>query len=463
MEYKAGLGATGSGKSYLDYAYVIPQRIMKHKGEGLITMFGYTRDTFERNVLQPMRDIWGEDFVPHLRAGNTIRLFGKTCYVLGACNSRSVSAIQGQTIEYAYGDEITTWSQSLFEMLKSRLRCEHSVFDGTCNPDNPQHWFKAFLDSGADIYQQKYTIDDNPFLPAEFVANLKREYEGTVYYQRYILGNWTQAEGMIYPRYHEALQPFPEGAAVEDIAVSIDYGTQNAFAAMLWQKSKSVWYAVRCYYYSGRAEQLQKTDYEYGEDLDNWLAPVLDEREERRRLTGMAQPKIKTIIDPSAASFIALLRKKPWCKVMPAQNDVANGIRNTATAMHTGIIKIDPTLKPWVSEAEGYVWEDGVEDKPKKVNDHCLTGDTTVETTDGSVAIKDLVGQTGKVYTIKDGERTERRFERVRLTQKRAQIYRIDLADGRFIRCTGEHLILTAKGWKRADKLTENDEIIDVS
>jgi phage terminase large subunit len=82
-------------------------------------------------------------------------------------------------------------------MLKSRLRTEHSHFDGTCNPDNPRHWFKAFIESDADIYQQSYVIDDG-VLPEEVVAQLKKEYAGTVYYDRFILGKWVAAEGAIY-------------------------------------------------------------------------------------------------------------------------------------------------------------------------------------------------------------------------------------------------------------------------
>ena len=83
-------------------------------------------------------------------------------------------------------------------MLKSRLSCPHSHFDGTCNPESPTHWFKKFLDSDADIYCQAYTIDDNPTLPAQFVADLKKEYTGTVYYNRFILGQWMAANGVIY-------------------------------------------------------------------------------------------------------------------------------------------------------------------------------------------------------------------------------------------------------------------------
>ena len=189
-------GATGSGKSYLDIAVTIPKRILAAKGEGLIVLLGNTKGTLERNILSPMRDLYG-DLVGTISSDNTVKLFGRKCYALGADNRKHVARIQGATFEYVYGDEITTWSQEVFEMLKSRLRCEHSHFDGTCNPDNPRHWFKGFLESDADIYHQQYVIDDG-VLPEHVVTELKKEYAGTVYYQRYILGEWAAAEGVIY-------------------------------------------------------------------------------------------------------------------------------------------------------------------------------------------------------------------------------------------------------------------------
>lgn len=366
-------GATGSGKSFLDYSVVIPKRILATRGEGLITLFGYTRDTFERNILQPMRDIWGQSLVPQLKSGNTINLFGKTCYVLGADKVTSVARIQGQTIEYAYGDEITTWSQPLFEMLKSRLRCEHSVFDGTCNPDSPTHWFKEFLDSNADIYQQKYTIDENPFLPSRFVEELKKEYEGTVYYDRYILGNWTKAEGLIWPMYEKALEKIECNAVdfpVEKMRVSIDYGTLNAFAALLWLKIDNIWYAERGYYYSGRDQHRTKTDNDYLQDLELWLADILEVWNNKRE-SGQQMPSIKCIIDPSAASFIALLRRQKWATVIQADNNVLDGIRETATCLQLGYIKVNPDIKEIKDEFQGYVWDESTEEeRPLKENDH---------------------------------------------------------------------------------------------
>ena len=356
------IGATGSGKSFVDFAVTIPKRINACRGEGLIVLMGNTRGTLERNILEPMRSIW-PGCVGDIRSDNTVQIFGKKVYALGADNKKHVARIQGATFEYVYGDEITTWSRDVFEMLKSRLRCQHSHFDGTCNPDSPGHWFKAFLESDADIFQQSYVIDDG-VLPEHVVEELKKEYAGTIYYDRYILGLWTAATGIIYPMFREAIAEPPADQEPSEFCLSIDYGTQNAFAAILWAKYGAVWYAVREYYYSGRDTGVQKTDDEYAQDLDKWLSDLSQYD---------SYMKLPTIIDPSAASFIALLRKRGKYKVLPADNAVADGIRETATAMQTGKLKIAPSLKNWRKEAEGYVWDEKAgEDKPVKVNDHLM-------------------------------------------------------------------------------------------
>ena len=200
------VGAVRSGKSWLDYAVTIPKRLLAMRGQGAALILGNTQGTVKRNILEPMRDIWGEHLVGRVISGeNYAKIFGQQVYVLGADKQTSVTKIQGMTVEYAYGDEMTTWAQPVFEMLKGRLSCEHSAFDGTANPDNAHHFIKRFIDSDADVYCQNYTIDDNPFLPSEFVRQLKKEYAGTVYYKRFILGQWAAAEGACYPLF--AAQP----------------------------------------------------------------------------------------------------------------------------------------------------------------------------------------------------------------------------------------------------------------
>ena len=230
-------GATGSGKSYLDIAVTIPKRIIASKNEGLIVLIGNTKGTLERNILSPMRDLY-KDLVGTVSSDNTVNIFGKKCYALGADNKKHVARIQGATFEYCYGDEVTTWSEEVFQMLKSRLRCKHSHFDGTCNPDNPKHWFKAFLDSDADIYQQAYVIDDG-VLPQDIVDQLKKEYAGTVYYDRFINGLWVAAEGAIYRTFADTPERFlcapslvdftqPEHLDIVKANIGVDFGGGNS-------------------------------------------------------------------------------------------------------------------------------------------------------------------------------------------------------------------------------------------
>ena len=189
--------------------YVIPKRIRARIGKpGLVAILGVSKGTIERNILEPMRNIWGSKLVGEINSQNKCYLFGEMVYCLGAEKINQVSKLRGSSIKYCYGDEVADWSKEVFEMLKSRLDKPYSCFDGALNPQNPTHWLKEFLDSNADIYLQTYTIFDNPFLDPKFVEELCKEYEGTVYYDRYIKGLWKRAEGAIYRKFADNPKAF---------------------------------------------------------------------------------------------------------------------------------------------------------------------------------------------------------------------------------------------------------------
>lgn len=195
-------GATRSGKTYLDY-FIIPRSIRARAGKpGLVVLLGNTKGTLQRNVIDPLIDIYGEDLVTPIGSDNTARLFGEKCYCLGADTKAHVNKLRGASIKYCYGDEMTTWEQEVFEMLKSRLDKPYSRFDGTCNPTDPDSFVKKFMESDADVFSQGYTIDDNPFLDARVKESMKREHKG-VFYDRYIRGLWVRPEGVIYPWFSE--------------------------------------------------------------------------------------------------------------------------------------------------------------------------------------------------------------------------------------------------------------------
>lgn len=243
--WNVSLGATRSGKTYLDY-YKIPYRIRRAPAEGLVLLLGNTKGTLERNILEPMRKIWTPGLVGNIGSDNKVTLFGRECYALGADKINQVSKLQGAGLSYCYGDEVTTWHQDVFRMLQSRLDKPGSCFDGTCNPETPNHWFKSFLDGNADIYQMPFTIDDNPFLDPTFVRALKAEYAGSVYYDRFILGRWKAAEGVIYRQFANDSDRFiidvpPE---IRMATIGVDFGGNGSAHAMVCNGITPGWRSV---------------------------------------------------------------------------------------------------------------------------------------------------------------------------------------------------------------------------
>lgn len=351
-------GATRSGKTYLDFRWIIPIRIRERAGkDGLTVILGVTKSTIERNVLEPMRTIYGDALVGTISSDNTAWIFGEKCYCLGAEKVSQVSKIRGASIKYCYGDEVADWSQEVFELLKSRLDKAYSCFDGTYNPQGPNHWLKVFLDSKADIFSQTYTIDDNPFLPEAFVENLKREYRGTVFYDRYILGRWALAEGLIYPMFGES-NIVDEEPPAGRYYISVDYGTLNPFSAGLWCVTKQGAVRIKEYYYSGRGTQKQLTDEEYYQAI-------------RELADGYNVDYV--VIDPSAASFITTVFRHNEFHVVKANNDVMDGIRRTSVYLKSGELKIHRQCKDAIREFGLYRWdEESTVDKVIKADDHAM-------------------------------------------------------------------------------------------
>lgn len=237
--YNLKVGARRCGKTYLDNLWTIPTRILERAGlDGLYVILGVSKGTIERNVLQPLRQIYGRNMVGTINSNNIAKLFGEEVYCLGAEKVNQVSKIQGTSIKYCYGDEVAKWNQEVFIMVQGSLDKPYSMFDGALNPENQSHWLKKdFLDQieekGLDVYVQHYTIFDNPFLPKEFVDNLCKEYEGTVFYDRLILGLWKNAEGIIYKQFADNPSQFIKDKAVDEngnkinfmiISIGIDYG-----------------------------------------------------------------------------------------------------------------------------------------------------------------------------------------------------------------------------------------------
>ena len=191
-------GATRSGKTHVSY-FTALKHIKEHWNDAVL-FTGKTLNTLDRNVFDPMRNIFGTEYVGDIVKNREINIFGKRCYCVGANDERAITKIQGSGLGYAYCDELTTYPENFFQMLKSRLDAPNACCDATCNPESPSHFVKQFIDkSGVDVYAEHFTLYDNDFLTPEFISALENEYRGTIYFDKWVLGNWVKAEGLVFP------------------------------------------------------------------------------------------------------------------------------------------------------------------------------------------------------------------------------------------------------------------------
>lgn len=363
-------GAIRSGKTVsMSLSYIMwAMSVFSGQNFGLC---GKTIGSFRRNVLfwlKLMLRSRGYKIQDH-RADNllvvTLRGIENYFYIFGGKDERSQDLIQGITLAGCFFDEVALMPESFVNQATGRCSVKGSKYWFNCNPDGPYHWFKTeWIDRKKEknLIHLHFTMEDNLSLAEKIKERYRSMYTG-VFYERYILGLWTVAEGVIYDM-------FSMGVHVKDMIsnllssgryVSVDYGTQNATVFLLWNKGKDgVWYCTKEYYYSGREEKRQKTDSEYADDLVCWLG----------------ETKVKTIIvDPSAASFIAELRKRGM-SVTKAKNDVADGIRLVGTLLNTKRIAFSKECVNTILEFSSYVWDtkaaDKGEDKPIKEHDHAM-------------------------------------------------------------------------------------------
>lgn len=356
-------GAASSGKTYLGY-YVKALR-MRQLPAGNCLLVGKTQQSYCRNVLDPMREIWGEAFVSPLHGNGTVELFGRRCYVYGANDEKAKQKIQGLSLVYCDGDEFATWPESFFGMLKSRLRTTGATCDLTCNPEGPFHWAKKFIDETGGLRYWHYVIDDNPFLDPDYVSAIKSEYTG-MWFQRYILGLWVAAEGAIYGM----LDTSPGGKHVvdelppmRDYWVGVDYGTANPTVFLLvgLGEDNCLYVVDECVWNPADNSGRQRTDAQHSAAFREWLK-------------GHGVRPHWVFIDPSAASFRLQLFRDGVKNLAAANNSVLDGIRRVGSILGSERLKFHKRCKITLGEMVSYVWDPKAqkigEDAPLKVNDH---------------------------------------------------------------------------------------------
>ena len=282
-------------------------------------------------------------------------------YLFGGKDESSAALIQGMTLSGVLFDEVALMPKSFVEQALARCSVNGSKFWFNCNPEYPGHWFfKEWISKreSRNAFYLHFTMDDNPSLSKSLKNRYKRLYSGS-FYQRFIEGKWVAAEGLVYPFMSEGTAfSAPPKVSFERFALSCDYGIVNPTSCGLWGQYGGVWYRIDEYYYDSRKEGETRTD-------DEHYAQI-------KKMVGGRNIELMTV-DPSAASFITLIRRYNDFKVVPAKNNVFEGIQEVSSALKRGDIKICSNCYGSMREFSIYRWNDGGnKDSPLKENDHAM-------------------------------------------------------------------------------------------
>ena len=339
-------------------------RMSSSSGDGANIVIGYSTNTVWRNIFQPIFS--RPEFAavaPHLsyrRNAPEGTLFGKRFAVVGANNESSWLAIQGLTIENAWGDEAVGWPKSFWDMLVSRLSLPSSRLLVTCNPGTANHYLKELIDSDdPEVHVEKFLLESNPTLSTRYIDRLKRMYSG-LFYRRMILAEWVAAEGAVYQGW-EPMMMLKKHSVSNVIAVGIDYGTNHPTAGYAIGVGASGCLEV-CAEWSPNLERgghRRLTDSQLADSLEAWL----------ERLP--SQPRY-IYCDPAAASFREELKQRGML-THRADNSVLDGIRQIDSLLNAGDLTIDPSCKHLQKEMSNYRWDNKATEKgidaPIKEND----------------------------------------------------------------------------------------------
>lgn len=380
-------GAIRSGKT-ICMALSFVMFVMNNFNQQDALMAGKSVGTFRRNVLNPLKQMLltlGYNCLEH-RSENYIEVskgdITNYLYIAGAKDEASQDYIQGMTLCGVLLDEVALLPESFFNQATARLSIEGAKIFCNCNPASPYHWFYKNvlqqLDKKNGLYVH-FTMDDNLSLSEKVKDRYKKMYSG-VFFKRYCAGKWCNAEGLIYDMFTKEKNIVRPDEVPYDEAikwcVGVDYGTGNATVFTLWMKTfNGILYCVREYYFEGRAEanehgnyDTQKTDLEFADDMIEFLGQTYE-------YTQIPFNKIDIVVDPAAASFKVQLHRSGM-RTKDARNAVIDGIRDVATYIAEGKLKVSTECKNLLREINTYVWDDKAQergiDRPLKRNDHCV-------------------------------------------------------------------------------------------
>lgn len=452
-------GAVRAGKTFVDnfvFMYEVRHAANVAQNQGiehpLYILAGVSSKSIYNNVITEMMNTFGVEFKFDKHNSFKIKFSGLPAVTVTQTFTGSISglgAVRGMTATGAYINEASLANEEVFTEIRQRCSVPGARVVCDTNPDVPTHWLKKnYIDNPNDstsIISNHFTIDDNTFLDKDYVQSLKESTPTGMFYDRAILGLWVSGEGVVYRDFDKNISCINANQVPQGLTyyAGVDWGYSHPGSiVVLGDDNKGNTYLV--HEHTKKFEEIgywvdyaNKLRLKYGEHMQFYCDSAREEH---------------------IARFI-----REGIHAVNSNKSVLSGIESVAKSIKTKhFFVVEENTESFMDEIYNYIWDE-TNDAPVKDHDHCLTGDTLVDTTDGQVPIEKLVDKSGNVYCVdRNNNPTIGRFDKVRKTQSAAKIYEIELEDGSFIKATADHPVLTNNGWKTLIELTEKDEIMAI-
>jgi PBSX family phage terminase large subunit len=443
-----------------------------------IFMVGHTSDTIYQNAVRlllesPLFSIF-KPYCTWYSGKRQLKFKDKTICTLGAKDDGAIGQFQGKTMSLVYCDEMTLYPDAIIDMIDTRLSNSWSMGFASMNPSHPTHKLKQWIDKAEandpNYYALHFTLDDNPYVGESYKQRIRDSLSG-LFYKRNYLGLWCLAEGAIFDFFDRKIHVVRKPpCAAEYWIAAIDYGTVNPFCCLIigvstgkyTQTGKRLW-VEKEFYWDPKAQGRQKTNSEFADCVQEFIEPY----------------SIKSLyLDPSAEAFQLELRRR-GIHVVHANNAVEDGIQMMTSEMKKGNLYVCEDCVNTIREIESYVWDPKAaqrgDDIPMKKDDHaCVVGDTVIQLEDGEYYVGELAGiidwnennpNYAKIPKILNYNLDQKEIQLdsvldAGMTRLNADIWELELEDGKILQATGDHKIMTQRGYIELQQLTLSDMIM---